>query len=52
MKAHKKYLYQLNILINLYVYSYIHLQTLDLQRSSLNQGLYDKISKFMPIMKV
>ena len=28
------------------------LQTLDLRRSSLHQGLYDKISKFMPIMKV
>ena len=28
------------------------LQTLDLQRSYLHQGLYDKISKFMPIMKV
>ena len=28
------------------------LQTLDLQRSSLHQGLYDKNSKFMPIKKV
>ena len=27
-------------------------QTLDLQRSFLHQGLYDKSSKFMPIMKV
>jgi hypothetical protein len=29
----------------------IILQTLDLQRSSLHQGLYDKNSKFMPIEK-
>ena len=28
------------------------MQTLDLQRSSLHQGLYDKSSKFMPINKV
>jgi hypothetical protein len=28
------------------------LQTLDLQRSSLRQGLYDKNSKFMPIKKI
>ena len=27
-------------------------QTLDLQRSSLHPGLYDKNSKFMPIKKV
>ena len=27
-------------------------QTLDLQRSFLHQGLYDKSSKFMPIKKV
>lgn len=25
------------------------MQTLDLQRSSLRLGLYDKISKFMPV---
>jgi len=28
------------------------MQTLDLQRSFLLQGLYDKSSKFMPIKKV
>jgi len=29
-----------------------HMQTLDLQRCFLHQGLYDKNSKFMPILKV
>ena len=32
--------------------SYSLVQTLDLQRSFLHQGLYDKSSKFMPIKKV
>ena len=31
---------------------YDFVQTLDLQRSFLHQGLYDKSSKFTPIMKV
>ena len=37
---------------SIFIFLSLILQTLDLQRSSLHQGLYDKCSKFMPIKKV